>query len=73
MPDPVNHPSHYNSHPSGIECKTITGHAMHHIGAAIEYLWRVEWGDKGDEIQDLRKAIRNIEFEIERRLEVRDG
>jgi hypothetical protein len=24
MSDPVNHPAHYTSHPSGIECITVT-------------------------------------------------
>ena len=26
MNDPVNHPAHYTSHPSGVECLTITRH-----------------------------------------------
>jgi len=38
--DPVNHPSHYNSHPSGVECIEITRHYSCMIGAAMKYLWR---------------------------------
>lgn len=59
----VNHPSHYNSHPSGIECIEIIRHYCFAIGSAIKYLWRAglkqEQGmdDKEKEIQDLEKAI----------------
>ena len=61
--DNVNHPSYYTSHPSGIECITITRHYCFAIGNAIKYLWRAglkkEQGleDKEKEIEDLRKAI----------------
>lgn len=36
----VNHPAHYNSHPSGIECIEIVRHYDFNIGNAIKYLWR---------------------------------
>lgn len=36
----VNHPKHYNSHPSGIECIEIIRHYTFDIGSAIKYLWR---------------------------------
>lgn len=60
--DNVNHPSHYTSHPSGIECITITQHHDFCIGNAIKYLWRAglkKDADKSDiekEIEDLKKA-----------------
>ena len=38
--DPVNHPSHYCSHPSGVECITIVRHYDFNIGSAMKYLWR---------------------------------
>ena len=59
----VNHPRHYTSHPSGVECIEITRHYCFSIGNAIKYLWRAglkaEQGmeDKQKEIQDLEKAI----------------
>jgi len=40
MNDPVNHPRHYTSHPSGIECITITEHMSFCLGNAVKYLWR---------------------------------
>ncbi|WP_327294433.1 DUF3310 domain-containing protein [Streptomyces sp. NBC_01197] len=64
-PDVVNHPSHYTSHPSGIECKDIVGHYPFFVGSAIKYLWRAGLKTE-DAVTDLRKAIQNIEFEIER-------
>jgi len=64
-PDVVNHPPHYTSHPSGIECIDIVEHFTFNIGAAIKYLWRC--GLKGDELEDLRKARWFVEREIYRR------
>lgn len=40
MNDAVNHPSHYTSHPSGVECITVTEHMTFNVGNAIKYLWR---------------------------------
>lgn len=34
----VNHPKHYNSHLSGVECIDIIRHYCYDIGAAIKYL-----------------------------------
>lgn len=63
MSDAVN-PDHYKQHPSGIECIDIAEHFMFNIGNAIKYLWRA--GLKGDSVEDLQKARRYIEFEIDR-------
>ena len=71
MSDVVEHPSHYTSHPSGIECIEITRHHNFTVGNAIKYLWRAglkeEVGkDQVDkQIEDLRKAKQYIDFEIE--------
>lgn len=60
----VNHPPHYNTHPSGIECITVTEHFNFCKGNAMKYIWRA--GEKGNEIEDLQKAIWYLEREIER-------
>ncbi|MCC2279539.1 DUF3310 domain-containing protein [Streptomyces sp. ET3-23] len=60
----VNHPAHYTSHPSGIECIEITKHMNFPLGNAIKYLWRADL--KGNAVEDLEKAKRYIEIEIER-------
>ena len=62
--DPVNHPPHYTSHASGVECIRITEHFNFCIGNAIKYLWRA--GLKGEALEDLRKAAWYIEREINR-------
>jgi hypothetical protein len=54
-PDPVNHPPHYTSHPSGVECITVTEHMDFLTGNAVKYIWRAD--SKGSEIEDLEKAI----------------
>lgn len=62
--DPVKHPSHYTSHPSGVECLTVTRHMNFNLGNAMKYIWRA--GQKGDQIEDLRKAVFYLEDEINR-------
>lgn len=61
--DSVNHPKHYTSHPSGIECIQITEHMDFCIGNAIKYLWRA--GGKNDEVEDLEKAVWYIQRKID--------
>lgn len=62
----VNHPSHYNADPSGIECIEIVRHRNFNIGNAIKYLWRAGLKDGNKDVQDLKKAIWYIEDEIKR-------
>jgi hypothetical protein len=66
--DPVNHPKHYTSHPSGVECIQITEHMGFNLGNAIKYIWRAD--EKVNAIEDLRKARWYIEREISKRLKV---
>ena len=63
--DDVNHPKHYTSHPSGVECIAITEHFGFNVGNAIKYLWRA--GLKTDDpITDLEKAAWYVAREIQR-------
>lgn len=69
--DSVNHPKHYTSHPSGVECIQITEHYNFCIGNCIKYLWRN--GLKNDsysdpvekQIEDCQKAAWYLNREIE--------
>lgn len=61
---PVSHPAHYTAHPSGIECIQVTEHMSFCLGNAMKYIWRA--GDKGNQIQDLEKAVWYIKREIAR-------
>lgn len=65
MTDPVNRPTHYTSHPSGIECIQIAEHMGFCLGNAVKYIWRAD--DKGNAIQDLQKARWYLDREIARR------
>ncbi|MBN9028882.1 MAG: hypothetical protein BGO05_18610 [Rhizobiales bacterium 63-7] len=65
MSDPVNHPPHYNSHPSGVECIQVVEHMSFNLGNAIKYIWRADL--KADAIEDLKKAAWYIERELQRR------
>ena len=62
--DPVNHPTHYTTHPSGIECIEVTRHMSFNLGNAIKYLWRC--GYKANAVEDLKKAIWYIQDEIKK-------
>ena len=64
--DPVNHPPHYTSHPSGVECITITEHMGFNLGNALKYIWRADL--KHDAVEDLRKARWYIERELSKRV-----
>jgi hypothetical protein len=63
--DPVNHPKHYTGHPSGVECIQIAEHFGYCLGNVIKYIWRA--GQKGDALEDLRKARFYLDREIKRR------
>jgi len=64
--DPVNHPRHYTSHPSGVECIDVVEHMTFNVGSAIKYLWRAGLKDSAPELQDLEKARWYIDREIQR-------
>lgn len=62
----VEHPAHYNLHPSGVECIDIIKHHNLPIGTAMKYLWRQGLKDGEPSLKDLRKAMQYIQFEIDR-------
>lgn len=63
----IEHPQHYNSHPSGVECLTVAQEFNFNLGNVIKYVWRA--GLKHSALDDLRKAQQYIAFEIKRREE----
>lgn len=63
--DMVNHPPHYNSHPSGVECIEIIRSMNFNIGNAFKYLYRRE--NKDNLAQDIKKSIWYINDEIAKR------
>ena len=54
--DAINHPEHYISHPSGIECIEVTRHMGFAAGNVIKYLWRNGLKDGEPSLKDLKKA-----------------
>ena len=70
--DQVNHPKHYTSDPSGIECIDVTRHRNFNIGNAIKYLWRACLKEDKDrklidkQVEDLNKAVWYLVDEIHR-------
>jgi len=63
----IDHPRHYNVHPSGIECIEVVEHMSFNLGNAVKYIWRAD--EKGNTEEDLRKALWYVQREIERRQE----
>ena len=64
LADPVNHPTHYTSHPSGIEVICITRHMGFNLGNVIKYVLRAD--HKGNKIEDLKKAQWYLSDEIKK-------
>lgn len=63
--NPVNHPKHYTSHPSGVECIQITEHMGFNLGNAVKYIWRADL--KANAVEDMKKAVWYIQREIDKR------
>ena len=61
----VDHPTHYNAHPSGIECIEVVEHMGFNVGNAVKYLWRADL--KGNALEDLEKARWYVQREIDKR------
>ncbi|MDX1371506.1 MAG: DUF3310 domain-containing protein [Nitrososphaeraceae archaeon] len=66
----INHPSHYNEHPSGVECIEVVRYFPFNTGSAIAYIWRAGLKlyegctEKESKIKDLKKAIWHLQDEI---------
>ncbi len=56
MSDAVNHPKHYNAHPSGVEAIEMCRLLPFSIGNAVKYLMRAGLKDASSTKQDLLKA-----------------
>ena len=61
--DIVNHPKHYTSHPSGLECIQVTRHMNFNLGNVCKYIWRT---DHKNGLEDLKKAAWYLNDEIKR-------
>ena len=68
----VNQPKHYNSLNAKcevcehqVECITVVREMNFNLGNAIKYIWRCE--DKGETINDLKKAMWYLQDEIDKR------
>lgn len=62
--DPVNHPRHYNSHPSGVSPIVLAEHMTFCLGNVLKYCLRSPY--KGNQIEDLKKARWYLDREIAR-------
>jgi len=62
--DPVHYPSHYRSHPSGIETIQITEQETFLRGNILKYVLRAPY--KGNELEDMEKAAWYLARDIQR-------
>lgn len=69
--DVVNHPKHYTSHPSGIECIAVTRHMGFNLGNATKYIWRADLKHDDGGVEDLEKAVWYLQDEIAKRKQSR--
>lgn len=67
--DEVNHPKHYTGHKADVECIMFTELLPSLAANAFKYVWRCD--DKGNQMEDLEKALwylnRVIESDIDNR------
>lgn len=61
----IDHPKHYNLHPSGIEAIQIIRTMSFDLGSAFKYVFRRD--DKGNPVQDLKKAFWLVHDELVKR------
>lgn len=61
-------PSHYRSHPSGIECIQVTQSMSFCLGNAVKYIWRADLKNNDGGVEDLKKAAWYINRELNRRI-----
>lgn len=59
----INHPKHYNNHPSGVEAIEIIRSFSFNLGNTFKYVFRRN--DKENYIEDLNKALFYVKDEIE--------
>ncbi len=70
--DMVNHPPHYQGHPKGIEAiDVIEDFNSPNLANVVKYAWRVDFGGKWDDLEDLDKLIWYAQRERQRRDTVR--
>lgn len=69
MTELVDHPKHYNSHPSGIEAIDVAEGMTFNIGNILKYLWRM--GHKDAQSIDMKKAIWYARREIDLRKRIK--
>lgn len=69
----VDHPVHYNLHPSGVECIEIVRHMGFNLGNVVKYVWRDGYKNTEVPLQDLHKARWYLEDEIMMREERSNG
>lgn len=63
----VDHPVHYNAHPSGVECIEVVRHMGFNLGNVVKYLWRDGIKEAEVDLQDLEKAMWYLQDEINQR------
>jgi hypothetical protein len=62
----INHPRHYNAHPSGVECIEVAEHMTFNLGNAVKYIWRAGLKPDASALEDLEKARWYLDREIAR-------
>lgn len=60
----VDHPRHYNEHPSGVECIDVVEGLTFNMGNAIKYLWRAGLKESEPPGKDFDKAVWYVRREV---------
>lgn len=57
--DAVNHPVHYNAHPSGLEAIEVCRLMPFTTGNAVKYIWRADLKNGGEDLKKARWYLRD--------------
>lgn len=66
----INHPRHYNLHPSGVEVKEVTNWMNFNCGSAFKYVLRRDLKDA--QSKDLKKALWYLDEQLDLALHHKD-
>jgi hypothetical protein len=62
----VEHPKHYNKHPSGVECISIIEWFPANVALVIKHLWRAGEKPGQSSLEDHEKALWYLDREVKR-------
>lgn len=68
--DMVNHPAHYTGHPTVEAIEVLEQMSDYRLASASKYIWRVAFGGKENNRQDIEKSVWYLQRWLEKQSDV---